>query len=498
MKIIKLLSIVLIATLISCTTMNDSKEKRVSAFVKKAMNSVGVVPSLSVAIVDSTGIVMTKAFGYADVENNIEATKKTNYYIASTTKSFVGLLAVILNDEGRISLEENITSYKPFKEFKNNEVFKNIAVKDLLSHQSGLDNGFLSFRLAYSGSYSREDILRIIENETFLRDEGKEFQYTNLGYYLYSVLLKEELGMEWQDLLDEKVFTPLDMDLATAYISDSPKELLAQPYYGSFLDSVKKASTHKTDETMHAAGGLIMNAEDVANFLLFYINNGHMNNQQIYPQTLVEKSYHKEADTGNDIPLFNANGYGMGWLLGEIKGEDMVNHLGGYIGYKAIITFFPEKKLGVAVFTNHQELGRSLGNSISNFVYELYLGDPKNINDYENTLLTELMATLKDKQKDEIEEEKKWGKPEWQLSLSKKAYTGSFYNDKDGTITITIQNGDLVIKNGNLTCIGEPHFDKDCIQVELISTSRKTICFNIEGEEVTSIFFRDKNWLKIN
>ncbi|MEM6813045.1 MAG: serine hydrolase domain-containing protein [Bacteroidota bacterium] len=498
MNYLKTIPILLIFSLTSCSEKEPLKTSKINAFINKAMDSVEIVPSLSVAIIDSTGIVMVKGFGRSDIENNIRATEKTNYYIASTTKSFVGFLATILDDENHIMLNSEITSYKPFSEFESKDVFENVTIRDLLSHQSGLDNGFLSFRLAYSGSYTREDILRIIEDYTFLREEGKQFEYTNLGYYLYSVILKEELGSNWQDLIDEKVFTPLQMEIASAYISQSPEKLTAQPYYGTFPDSFKKAGTIKSDETMHAAGGLMMNAEDAAKSLQFYLNKGKLNNYQVYPEEIVKKSYQKEVETDKLSFFYDASGYGLGWLHANYKGHKMVTHLGGYIGYKASITFFPEESLGVAVFTNHQELGRSLGNTVSDYIYELYLGNTNAIEKYGDSLLVALKERLKVVQKRETEGKEEWGVPVWNLSLSNESYTGKFYNDKDGLIIITYKDGKFVVNSGNLTTYGEPNPDLDCFQVELISTSRKSLCFKRENNTITGIDFRDKFFKKID
>ncbi len=482
----------------SCSEKEHVNTSKINGFIKKAMDSVEIVPSLGIAIVDSTGVVMVSGFGKSDFENNIRATEKTNYYIASTTKSFVGFLATILDDENLILLNSDITAYKPFSEFESKDAFKNVTIRDLLSHQSGLDNGFLSFRLAYSGSYTREDILRIIEDYTFLREEGKQFEYTNLGYYLYSVILKEELGLKWQDLLDKKIFTPLHMEMASAYISESPEKLMAQPYYGVFPDSFKKARTIKSDETMHAAGGLMMNAEDAAKFIQFYLNNGKLNDYQVYPEELVKNSYQKEVETDKLSFFYDASAYGLGWLHANYKGHKMVNHLGGYIGYKASITFFPEKSLGVAVFTNHQELGRSLGNTVSDYIYELYLGDTNAIEKYGDSLLVALKERVKVVQQREIEEKEEWGSPVWNLSLSNESYTGKFYNDKDGLVTITYRDGKFMVNNGNLNTYGEPHKDLDCFQVELISTSRKSLCFKSENNVIMGMDFRDKFFKKID
>ncbi|MEO1254072.1 MAG: hypothetical protein AAFY41_04170, partial [Bacteroidota bacterium] len=196
-------------------------------------------------------------------------------------------------------------------------------------------------------------------------------------------------------------------------------------------------------------------------------------------------------------PVFNAYGYGMGWLIGTVKDKPMINHLGGYIGYKASISVFPDDGLGVAVFTNHQELGRPLGLAISDFVNELYFGEQNDMDNIEHMLLSGLEERVDRARRSEDEERKEWGNPEWDLSVEKEKYAGQFYNSLDGTLAITYDQDVFTIQNGNLKTIGEPHNEKDCFQVELIDTSRKVICFQIENEEVVSLQFRDKEFKKI-
>ncbi|RIV36709.1 class A beta-lactamase-related serine hydrolase [Flagellimonas lutimaris] len=497
MKFYKFLCISIVTLGLACAPHQSPKQEQISHFIKAAMDSVQVVPGVAIAIVDSSGILLAKGFGYSDLENNIKVSEETNFYIASSTKPFVGLLGNILHEEGLLDLDEEITQYEPFKNFENHTVFQNITIRDLLSHQSGIDNPYLSFRLAYSGRYTKTEILRIIEEDTFQKDTGKTFQYTNFGYYLFSVLLEEHLGSKWQDLLDEKVFAPLKMEHATAYISKNDPTALAQPFSGTWPTSLGPTDTKKTDATMHAAGGLVMNAKDVARFMQFYLNKGILDGKQIYTEELVETSYSKMAPTGDAIGAFNAHGYGLGWLLGSVKGHDIRNHQGGYIGFKSSITLFPDKKLGVAIFTNHHELGRPLLNAVSNYVFEHYLDDSTDLEHHGDSLLTDLGHRLKKAQKTEKQNEEKWGNPDWNLSLPKESYVGTFYNKHDGRVRISYAAGEFQISSGNLSCVASPAKDRDCFLVELITTSKKTICFNLEKDMVQSIHFRDKVFVKL-
>src|SRR5690606_23722597 len=123
--------------------------------------------------------------------------------------SYTGLLALILEEEGLIDLDAPLTAYKPFKEFKNKELFQDVSIRKLLNHTSGLDNGYITYRDAYTGDKPLETMVMLLEEKTERRKEGQTYSYDNLGYNIFDILLKSEFGKDWRDLLQEKVFAPL-------------------------------------------------------------------------------------------------------------------------------------------------------------------------------------------------------------------------------------------------------------------------------------------------
>ena len=144
----------------------QDKSQQLEKFVNQTLEEIDIIPGLSVAVVMDAGIVFTKGFGLSNLETGEKATEKTNFYIASSTKAFNGLLATELAAEGRLDLNRDISTYKPFSEFENREVFEGVSVQDLLSHTSGIDNPYLSFLLAYIGPFRAlnelKNVIRLI------------------------------------------------------------------------------------------------------------------------------------------------------------------------------------------------------------------------------------------------------------------------------------------------------------------------------------------------
>ena len=476
----------------------STKEEQLRAFVEKALEEFSMIPGISVAVSNHEGTIYSRGFGYADIENKVKANEKTNFYIASCTKSFNGLLASILESEGKIDLKEQIINYKPFSAFTNRDLFNGITVMDLLSHQSGLDNEFLSFKLAYSGDYTQDQILDLIENESIANENGKSFEYTNYGYYLLDVLLQAELGESWKDLLKERVFNPIGMEQTTAYMSEVSANQLALPYNGVNADKVEKSRLMKTDETMHAAGGLVSTADDISKFLSFYLNEGNVNGNQLYSKELVKGTYSQQTEaTNNRVEIFDIYGYATGWRLGKFNDLKAVHHFGGYVGYFSHMSFLPEKDLGVAVFVNHG-MGALIGNLIAEYAYNLYLENDEALKNNHETLESKLPQMLESFRQRMDAHQKKMAERTWQLSLDKEKYAGLYHNYKLGTVEVSLVGDQITVKYGNLIADATPYPTENTMRVELVPGSGSVIGFNLVDSEVKSVSYKSDTFTKIN
>ncbi len=479
---------------LSITAQSD-KAKELNNYINMLLKENPIIPGVSVVVVTKDGVQLAEGFGKANVSKNVSADGNTNFYIASVTKSFNGLLAHILANEGVIDLNKQITGYKPFKDFKKKAIFKNTTIQDLLSHQIPiLENSLLTTKLAYLGNHTNEDILDIIEHGTTRRKNGKKkFRYSNFGYYLFGVLLQEELGESWKNLLAEKIFTPLNMINTTAYISKVDNNLLALPYSTFTKDSILEAMPKKTDETMHAAGGIVSNAKDMASLLSFYINDGHVNGTQIYPKTVIQNTITKQAKAKHDFAkIFNGTGYASGWRLGKYNEEDVVYHFGGYIGTYAHLSFLPEQKVGVSIIVNH-DYGQHFSNLIVTKAYNLYTN--KNVS-------SESFQELFEKGLDDWAifggNVKRLKHFNWDLSLPKTTYAGTYDNSELGEIIITYKNGNFLIKLGRLETIAYAHSEKNAMIAQLYRDNGflNLVKFTIENGDVKSLSYNQKVFIK--
>ncbi|WP_298893397.1 serine hydrolase domain-containing protein [uncultured Psychroserpens sp.] len=482
-------TILLILTFFVTCSVAYSQEKayaeKIDDFIEKVNEMFPDVPALGVAIVKNDKPILVEGYGYADLKNKKEADKNTSFYIASTTKSFIGILATLLEYEGLLDLSAPLTNYKPFKTLSNKEVFEKTTIAELLNHTSGLTNNFITFRNSYLGNLSQKDAIMLLDNATKIGE--KKFEYSNIGYNLLSILLKEEFGKDWRNLLDEKLFVPLQMNHTSAYISKATKEkwMLAKPYIAQEEKGPKEYS-HKTDNTMHAAGGLISSASDAAKWLLYNINQGSVGEKQISASQVLEKAHKPSVKYIKEKgQIFQGYSYGMGWHNGTFKDKNkVIYHFGGYNGFQSHISFMPEEKIGIAIFTNEEHFGDNVGSIIASYAYEVLLDENPNEEIYEQKLdhLDGFQLKLVENFSKNKEKESYF---EWRLTTSLQAFTGKFYNKYMGIIRIRKKDDALYIRFGELEAEAKVSPKINSMRVELIPNRPMTLSFKVDDTHHT-------------
>lgn len=478
---------------------NQLSDKEKAEALSKALNQVwekaGVIPAIGVVVVGKNGVLYDQTIGYSDYIGQIPVNERTNFYQASVTKSFTGLLVHILAKDLQLDLSKQIIHYKPFKDFEDKRKFEGLSILDLITHQSGLDNDYLSFRLSYSGNYTRGEILRLIEQETFKLPQGRCFNYSNLGYYFVSEIIYAEFGKKWDDLLAEKIFEPLKMDKTTT-IADFDPSRTAMPHIGFNTKQLRISDVINANKTMHAAGGILSNTGDIARFLSLFINKGKVDGIQLFDSATVMSSYMKEVHIPTTEKNIIGNGYGSGWIWSKIRKKELVYHSGSYQGYVSDISFMPDENIGVAIMIN-QGLNINLVHELRKYAYTLYLKGEEKANEILQPILKKVPVYLEQSAKEFENVINKQNTKVILLSLPNSSYMGTYRNENYGTIEIVQTQEDLYLKCGNLGSQVYGHSKTDCIKVNLLSPLGENICFKQTDNTVIKLIYNDATFVKI-
>ncbi|MGB8191519.1 MAG: serine hydrolase [Chitinophagaceae bacterium] len=472
---------------------------QLDSFVQQLMIRVPVIPAMSISLVDEKGPVFIKAYGWADKEAGIKADENTLFYIASSTKSFTGLVAALLDHEKRIMLDSPFKKYFGPPQFKN-EIGDNVTVRSLLTHTSGLDNSPLVFRMAYSGSIAENEMQQVLKDATVSKANPGQYKYDNLGYNIYGMILQQQLNKKWQDVLNERIFVPLGMSRTTAYVSLAEKNKwpIALPYYGYGEKGLTKLYLQKKDNTMQSAGGLLTTPADIAKWLQVQLNQGKLGNRQVFPAQVIQNTHVSFArfEKGS-APFSNPGGYGLGWSTGSYRDEKIVYHFGGFPGYKSHISFMPEKKLGIAIFVNEASIGSPAVDMLASYIYDWAMNALDHSGFYAKKLEeleTSHQRAIEGTQKGYADRAKRVS----QLSFPLASYTGKYRHVHFGEVEVTIEGDALGVKMGNMHVISTPYTQKETIRVELIPGTGQVVGFKLdESQKVTGLVYDGVEYKKL-
>jgi len=432
------------------------------------------LPGIAIVVIKDDKPIFLRAYGMADKEAGIKADIDTLYYIASSTKSFTALAAAMLDKEGKIKFSDAMTIYTPGIRFKS-DIPGKITIRDLLTHTSGLRNTALINRLAFTGQIDQSEMDHVFADGTSFNEANfGKYNYTNLGYNIYGLALHYHLNKKWQDLLEERIFTPAKLRHTTAYVSKARARnyKIAAPYVID-TDAVNagkmvRSQLEKTDENMQSAGGVFTSISDLGRWLNLNMNSGKLGGKQVLPADLIRNAHTGYTTSTRSEPPFSDGGeYGLGWQIGKYRNEKVIYHHGGYPGYRSHVSFMPDKKIAVGVMVNNDTLGGRLADMLAAYAFDWWLRTENLDADYAKQI-QDTLTSYEGRKQGIAAEAANRAKREWQLTKPFTDYAGTYKNDMLGTIEIVAKEKVLAVRMGNLNTVSTPYTQPDTIRVVML------------------------------
>lgn len=463
----------------------DTVKTDIDALVAQVLREIPDIPSVGIAVVRDGKPFYANAYGFADREAQTRATARTGYYIASSTKSYTGLACAVLAARGKLDLDAPLSKYLP-------EVTGDagkFTLRQYLTHSAPVINEPVVIRTAYTGEHTPAMLVSLL-NSSKPRKEG--FQYDNLGYVVASLVIERVTGKPWQRALDEIVFAPLKMKDTTAYMSEAEKRALATPYETNRKTEMVRLEYRKSDQMMHAAGGIVTTPDDLQRWLVANINAA-----KPIPAAAYAEAQKQQVATPSPVvrDAFKGTGYGFGWYQADYAGDKVLFHLGGFEGWRAHVSFMPERKAGVAVVINAGAWSGRLANMIAAAIYDRVLDKP-------DAQAASLAAVAKFKteletqrQRGLAEIEKRAQRP-WMLKHANAAYAGRYENALFGAITIEQRGDKLFATLAKMTSEVEAFTEPESARVELPPGNGSVLRFAFNGDSVASLTWDDEVFVK--
>lgn len=428
------------------------------------------IPGAAIAIVYKDQVVYAKGFGDREAGKNAPVDANTVFQIASVSKPIASTIVAALVSDGAVTWDSRISDLDPSFEMYDPWVTREVTIRDLFAHRSGLPDH--AGDLLEDLGFSREEILHRLRYQRPDSSFRSHYAYTNFGLTEGGVAAAKAVGKTWEEVAVEKLYKVLGMKSTSSQYSDFVA--CKNRAFGHVLTDGKWVAKYKRDpDTESPAGGVSSSVNDLAKWMRLQLGDGKFNGNQIIAADAVAETHDRHMLTGFS-PLTGLPGfYGLGWNVGyDEQGRLRLSHSGAFaLGAATTVYLVPSEELGIVILTNSSPIGVPEG--LANTFLDLLLHG-KQTQDW-LSIFKGLFAQML---KAELGEAADYSKPPAQPApaLADEAYAGTYTNDFFGDIAIIEKDGGLLIQQGpNKMTFPMKHWDRD------------TFIYQTEGESAIGL-----------
>ncbi len=339
------------------------------------------VPGVSLAVVKDGQVVLARGYGVRKMGEPDRVDARTLFGIASNTKAFTAVALGLLVEEGKLEWDGPVIDHLPQFQLWDPWVTREITVRDLLVHRSGLGLGAGDLLWWPPTTYDRPEImrrLRFIQPATSFRSA---YAYDNVLYLVAGQLIEAVSGQSWEDFVAQRILKKVGMDSSNVRHSLAAEGADSAWPHAAIDGKVRPIAPFASDNT-NPAGGINSNAEDMAKWMLVLLGAGKLaDGSRLYSEATAKELWTlvTPIPIGNLPPELSAlqsqfRGYALGFGVQDYRGRKLVSHTGGLPGFLSRVAMIPEVGVGVAVLLNQES-----GEAFNSLVYEVldhYLDAP--------------------------------------------------------------------------------------------------------------------------
>jgi CubicO group peptidase (beta-lactamase class C family) len=328
------------------------------------------VPGIAVAIVKDGEIVLEKGYGVREIGKPEPVDAHTLFAIASNTKAFTSASLAILMDEGKLSWDDRVTDRLPWFQMSDAFVTREMTIRDLLVHRSGLALGAGDLLFWPATTYTTREVVERLKYVPLATSFRSAYAYDNILYAAAGLTIEQVSGKTWAQFVRERIFVPVGMSETKANCTElKPGDNAATGHAKFDFKDLKPVPALAWDNNS-AAGGIYSNVHDLTKWMRVQLDGGRLppgtdgKERRLFSPARQKEMWSLVTPMPIAEPAVpalapvkpNFLGYGHGWGLSDYRGRKLVSHTGGWPGQVSRLTLVPELKLGVIVLTN-QEVG---------------------------------------------------------------------------------------------------------------------------------------------
>ena len=323
------------------------------------------VPGVAVGIVQDGKLVLARGYGVREMGKPAPVDAHTMFAIASNTKAFTAASLNILQDDGKLKTTDRVIDHLPWFRMSDAYVTREMRIRDLLSHRSGLSLGAGDLLYWPTSTYTTREVAERLKDVPLTGGFREQYAYDNILFGVAQLVIEEASGQSFQQFLSSRIFQPLGMT-ETRYNSDDfrPGDNLATGHAKFDFKDLRPVGVTSW-RNVAGAGGLYSSVTDMAKWMNLQLAGGVYAGSGDNAKRLFSEARQREMWTMlTPIPVGkpsapelapmvpNFMGYGQGWSLSDYAGHKLVWHTGGWPGQVSRLTLLPNEKLGVVVLTN--------------------------------------------------------------------------------------------------------------------------------------------------
>ena len=437
------------------------------------------IVGMSVALVKGDEVLISQGFGEKELGKGDAVDEKTLFAIGSSSKAFTAASLAILADQGKLDWEKPIREYLPNFKMYDEFATREMTAIDLMCHRSGLPRHDLVW---YGSSATRAELFSRLQYLKPNKSFRAAWQYQNLMVMTAGYLAGEINGTTWEALVQKEIFDPLGMKNSGFSVKDMEKSTnAAKGYDWKSKEKESKFMPYRNIDAIGPAGSINSNAEDMSQWLRMQLAGGKLGEKEIISNSQIALMHEAHMAMGGPSRDENISSlsYGLGWMLYQYRGHNVVEHGGNIDGFSAKVFMMPDDELGLVILTN--ENGAGLTSVLSMHAADIFLDlDPidwyaKSYGDGD-----EKKDDKKKKEEDEPAKPKpvKGTKPSHDLG----EYAGEYFDPGYGVIAVKVDGKDMEATFNSLK-FEMSHWHYDVFNAHLISLDQDMLMAFQSGKE---------------
>ncbi len=400
------------------------------------------VPGAAVSIVKDGKVVLARGYGVRKLGESTPVDERTRFGIASNTKAFTATALGLLVEEKKLEWDGRVIDYLPWFRMWDPWVTREITVRDLLVHRSGLGLGQGDLLYWPESDVTREEIVRAVRHLEPATSFRSAYAYDNILYHVAALVIEEVSGQTWEDFVRSRIIKPLGMaDTRVTRASTLEEGNVAATH--ARVEGVVRLVTPLAATATNAAGGINSTAADMAKWMIVQLDSGRVvGGDRIFSPHIARELWRgvtpmpiapRSGPLAAVLPEFQS--YALGFVVRDYRGHKLVTHTGGLPGYVSRVAMIPDLKLGVTVLTN-QEVGAAF-EAITARVLDHYLGtEPTDWIEVWDGVIARRDSIRAERDRSTAADRNTESRPSRELSAYAGTYTDAWY-------------GDVVVREGN-------------------------------------------------